>query len=185
MNISCDCGQFVAELVAFPKNTPGRLVCYCGDCQQFAEKLDRNDVLDDFGGTEVIPAYPKEITISSGSDLLACYQLSDKGLNRWATTCCNSPILNTRPNFPWAGIFHTAYKSKDPNALDELGDIRGRIYGRDAAPGAPFKISKTVAFKDFLTIMPFIIKGKFKKMHENSPFYESDNVTPVSKPTIL
>ncbi len=185
MKISCDCGSFRANLISFPKNTPGRLVCYCRDCQVYAERLGRQDVLDGYGGTEVIPVYPKEIEILQGVDTLKCYRLTKNGTYRWATSCCNSPILNTRAEFPWAGILHTAYTSSEPNALSTLGEIRSRINGQHALDGAPFKISEKIKFKDMLVVMPFIIKGKILQMHKGSPFFEADNVTPICKPEIL
>jgi hypothetical protein len=58
MKIQCECGAFSATLNAFPKATPGRLVCYCDDCQSYLHHLGRADLLDANGGTEVIPAYP-------------------------------------------------------------------------------------------------------------------------------
>ncbi len=183
MKISCDCGAFIAELTAFPKHTPGRLVCYCDDCQAYVKKIQRTDVLDEYGGTEVIPAYPKEIDIIQGIDTLKCYRLTTEGTYRWATSCCNSPILNSKPGFPWAGIFHTAYKK--PNALSKLGEVKSRIYGKYALAGAPFKISKKIAFRDMLVVMPFIIKGKILGMDKQSPFFDPDNKTPIVEPEIL
>lgn len=185
MKISCDCGSFVATLNSFPKNTPGRLVCYCDDCQSYLKKLARIDVLDEYGGTEIIPVYPKEIEIIQGLDKLKCYRLTEHGIYRWATSCCNSPIANTSPGFPWAGILHTAYTSHNPTALSELGEIKSRIYGKYALDGAPFKISKKISFRDMLVVMPFIVKGKVLGMHKNSPFFGSDNTTPICVPEIL
>ncbi len=183
MKISCDCGAFVAKLKDFPRNTPGRLVCYCDDCQAYAKKIQRTDVLDEYGGTEVIPVYPKEIEVIQGLDMLKCYRLSSKGVYRWATSCCNSPILNSKPGFPWAGIFNTAYK--DPAALSALGDVKARIYGKYALDGVPFKISEKIAFRDMLVVIPFIIKGKILGMDKKSPFFCSDNMTPIVEPEIL
>ncbi len=115
--------------------------------------------------------------------MLKCYRLSDKGVYRWVTACCNSPIFNTQPKLPWAGIFRTAYK--DPAALSALGAIKARIYGKYALAGAPFKISEKISFKDKLVVMPFLIKGKILGMDKKSPFFRSDNVTPIVKPEIL
>ncbi len=185
MKISCDCGAFIARLRSFPKNTPGRLVCYCNDCQTYVEKIKRTDVLDPYGGSEVIPAYPKEIEILQGLDTLKCYLLSEDGTYRWATSCCNSPILNTKPGFPWAGIFHTAYTNQNPTALSELGKIKSRIYGKYALAGAPFKISEEIAFRDKLVVIPFIIKGKLLRMDKDSPFFCADNATPIVEPEVL
>ncbi len=183
MEISCDCGAFVAKLKAFPRNTPGRLVCYCDDCQAYAKKIRRTDVLDQYGGTEVIPVYPKEIEIIQGIDVLKCYRLTTGGTYRWATSCCNSPILNSNPGFPWAGIFHTAYKNS--SALSKLGEVKSRIYGKYALNSTPFKISDKISFKDMLVVFPFIVKGKILGMDKNSPFFCTDNVTPIIKPEVL
>lgn len=185
MIISCDCGEFEAKLTEFPNNTPGRLACYCKDCQAYLQKIDRADVLDEFGGTEVIPAYPKDVEFVKGVENLKCKRLSPNGLYRWSTQCCNSPIGNTRPGFPWVGIYHSAYKVKDPNALNTLGEIKSRIFGRDAKDGAQFKISNKIGFKAMLAVMPFILKGKIKKMSEPSPFYLADGKTPISEPELL
>jgi len=185
MQISCDCGSFKAELLAFPKNTPGRLACYCRDCQSYLEKIDRADVLDDFGGSEIIPVYPAELKILQGKEHLKCYRLSEKGLYRWAAGCCNSPVLNTKPDFPWLGIFHTAYKKSDPSALESLGEIKSRIFGKYAKGQPPFVIADKLGFKALMTVMPFIIKGKLLKKATASEFFEDDGQTPIAEPEIL
>lgn len=105
MNIGCECGKFRAELEKFPGNTPGRLVCYCDDCQTYMHYLKRTDLLDSAGGTEIIPIYPSEMKILQGREVLKCIRLSPKGLHRWTTTCCNTPIGNIQPGFPWIASF--------------------------------------------------------------------------------
>jgi len=183
--IRCDCGEFKAILTAFPKNTPGRLACYCSDCQDFLLKINRLDRLDEFGGTEIVPVYPSEITFSQGKEQLQCNRLTEDGLLRWRTSCCNSPIANTRAGFPWIGLFHSAYTATDPESLTRLGNIKSRIFGRDAKKGAPFKISNKVSISDMFIVIPFIIKGKLFKKNKDSPFFESDGTTPICVPHVL
>jgi len=185
MQIACDCGQFKAELMAFPKNSPGRLMCYCDDCQQYLHKLERTDLLDDYGGTEVIPVYPADIKFLQGAEKLQCNRLAKRGNNRWSTTCCNSPIANTPAGIPWAGLFHQTYTRTDANFLEKLGTVRSRINGKYAREGVPFTISPKIGFTAMLTVMPFIIKGKLLKKHLNSPFFEADNRTPIHPPRVL
>lgn len=121
MKIECDCGKFKAELIKFAGNNPGRLVCYCDDCQSFAKKLGREDLLDPYGGTEIIPVYPNNYKIVEGEEFLQCNLLREKGLNRWSVTCCNTSVANTMPKFPWVGIIHKAYTNADPQCLEKLG----------------------------------------------------------------
>lgn len=185
MQISCDCGEFKAELAAFPKNTPGRLACYCKDCQAYLNRIERSDVLDEYGGSEIIPVYPNELKILQGKESLKCYRLSRKGLFRWTAGCCNSPLFNTKPGFPWTGIFHTAYTNSDPTVLQSLGAIKSRIFGRDATGQPPFKIANTLNVKAMLCVMPFVIKGKLLNKSRGSDLFESDELTPIVKPEIL
>ena len=78
-----------------------RFVCYCKDCQAFAHFLDRADVLDPAGGTDIFHMPPGRVKLTAGTDALRCLRLSNKVL-RWYTECCRTPIANTPagPGFP-------------------------------------------------------------------------------------
>lgn len=185
MKIQCDCGKFQALLKHFPKASPGRLVCYCDDCQSYAKKIGREDILDEFGGTEVIPAYPNDFVIQEGKEHLKCFKLSPKGLHRWTAACCNTPIVNTMPKFPWLGIPRNVYTNADSNALAAFGKVRSRIKGKFKTGDAPFKISDDLGFMDALTVIPFIAKGFIFKKFSSSPFLKDDGKTPMSEPHYL
>lgn len=185
MKISCDCGSFTAELTHVPGHTPGRLVCYCRDCQSYLERLGRGDLLDPYGGTEVIPAYPSEVRFTSGTNQLVCNRLTADGLYRWSTRCCHSPIANTRPGFPWAGFLHNTLRAGDTDNLDRLGPVRSRIHGRDAKGQPPFRISDKIDLRDMLTVFPFLLKGKLGGKGKNSPFFKADGVTPIFAPHLI
>lgn len=183
--IRCDCGRFKAELTHFPQHSPGRLVCYCDDCQRYLRALGREDLLDDYGGTEIIPVYPNEVRFVSGREVLQCNRLAETGLARWSTTCCNSPIANTKAGFPWVGIIHSAYTVEDPTVLQRLGAIRSRIMGKYKRGEPPFAVSEKMRLKDILTVAPFLLKGLLMKKTKGSPFFKGDGVTPISEPVIL
>ena len=159
MEIQCECGKFRAEVQAFPKNTPGRLKCYCDDCQSYLHYLRRGDLLDENGGTEVIPAYPADVKILSGREHLNCTRLSDKGMFRYSTSCCNTPVANTRPNTPWLGFLRRVYTVVDADLLDRtFGPVRSSIMGRFAKGTPPAGTPKTFNMKAFVTVMPFICR---------------------------
>lgn len=186
MEVQCECGEFRAELKAFPKNTPGRLVCYCDDCQSYLHYLKRGDLLDKNGGTEVIPAYPADVRILNGKEHLKCTRLSPKGMFRFSTRCCNTPIANARPNVPWIGFLRCVYTFKEANKLDTtLGEVRSRIMGRFAKGVPPAGTPKTFSLKAFLTVMPFILKGKLLKKLNPSPFFTEDGLTPIVRPSVM
>ncbi len=186
MDIQCECGRFRAKLKAFPDNTPGRLVCYCDDCQSYLHYLKRDDLLDANGGTEVIPAYPADVEILSGLEHLRCLRLSPHGTFRFYTSCCNTPIVNTRPKEPWAGFLRCVYTARDSHQLDQtLGPVRSRIMGRYAKGTPPAGTPEKFNLKAFVTMMPFILKGKLLKKSKPSPFFAEDGVTPIVAPHIL
>lgn len=186
MQIQCECGKFRAELTHFPRHTPGRLACYCDDCQAYLHHLGRADLLDAAGGTEVIPAYPSEVKILEGREVLRCLLLTEKGLPRWYTSCCRTPVANTRPGFPWVGFLHRVYSVKDPAYLERtFGPVRSRIQGRFAKGTPPKGTSSKLSVKDFFAVLPFLLKGALFGKAKNSPFFEKDGVTPIVAPKIL
>lgn len=186
MEIQCECGKFRAKLKAFPNNTPGRLVCYCDDCQSYLRYIKREDLLDVNGGTEVVPAYPADVEIINGLEHLKCTRLAPNGLFRFSTTCCNTPVANTRPNTPWIGLLSCVYTARDSNRLDQvLGPVRSRIMGRYAKGTPPAGTPAKFNMKAFVTVLPFILKGKLLKKVKPSPFFAENGVTPIVPPYVL
>lgn len=188
MDIQCQCGAFRARLKAFPQNTPGRLVCYCDDCQTYARHLGRADLLDANGGTEVIPAYPADVEILQGQQYLKCTRLSPKGLFRFSTTCCNTPVANLKPGAPWAGFSRGVYTARpgQAQALDEaLGPVRSRIMGRFAKGTPPADTASKINLKSMAAVLPFMLKGALQGKAKPSPFFGADGVTPVAPLTVL
>ncbi len=186
MEVQCECGKFRAELRAFPKNTPGRVVCYCDDCQNYLYYLEREDLLNINGGTEVIPAYPADVRILSGREHLKCLRLSPRGTFRFSTSCCNTPVANARPNTPWIGFHRVVYTVEGPDRLDEaLGHIRSSIMGRFAKGTPPAGTPDTFNLKAFVSVMPFMLKGKLLGKVMPSPFFTEDGQTPIVAPYVL
>lgn len=186
MDIQCECGKFAARLKAFPNDTPGRLVCYCNDCQTYLRHLGRADLLDANGGTEVIPAYPADMEVLRGREHLKCTRLSPNGLFRFSTACCNTPVANTRPGQPWLGLLRGMYTATGAQALDQtLGPVRSRIMGRYAKGTPPAGTPATFNLKAMATVMPFMLKGALLRKSRPSPFFAADGVTPVVVPYVL
>lgn len=186
MQIRCECGTFRADLTGLPRNTPGRLACYCDDCQTYLYALGRPELLDSAGGTEVIPVYPSEIKIISGHESLKCLRLSPQGLHRWSTTCCNMPIGNAKAGFPWMGIINRTFIVTDISYLEKtFGPIKSRILGRFARGTAPAGTSSKVKLSDMLVVLPFILKGLLRGSAKGSPFFKNDGKTPIVEPVVL
>jgi hypothetical protein len=184
MEIQCECGKFRAELTRFPRNTPGRLKCYCDDCQAFLHYLKRADLLDQNGGSEVIPSYPADVKLIAGKELVKCMRLSTTGMYRFSTACCNTPIANTDPKRAWVGFHRSMFTAKDPNLLDKaLGPVKCSIMGKHAKGTPPAGTPQTFDLKGMTIVMPYILKGIILGKAKPSPFFENGQA--VVTPTVL
>lgn len=184
MHIQCECGNFQAELTHLPAHTPGRLKCYCDDCQTYLHYLNRADLLDENGGCEVIPAYPAEFKILAGKEVVRCTRLHATGMFRFSTNCCNTPIVNTDPKRPWAGIHRRMFTAKDSNQLDQaLGPVKSSIMGKFAKGTPPAGTPQKFDFKGMTLVMPFLLKGTLLSKAKGSPFFENDQS--IAEPKVL
>jgi hypothetical protein len=184
MEVQCECGKFRAELNRFPKNTPGRLKCYCDDCQTYLHYLKRADLLDENGGTEIIPFYPADIKITAGQNLIKCVRLHPGGMFRFATACCNTPTANTDPKRPWAGIHRRMFTNKDTDILEKaLGKVKSSIMGKYAKGTPPPGTPQTYDFNGMRIVMPYILRGVFLGKSKPSPFFNDRE--PIVAPKVL
>lgn len=185
-NIQCDCGQFQIEISEFTDSTPGRAVCYCDDCQSFLHHLGRSELLDANGGSEVIPVYPRALKILAGREKLRCTRLSPKGLYRFSTACCKTPVANLAAGMPWAGISSRMFHQAGPGFLDHtLGPVKSRIMARFAYGTLPKNASMKLQPRDLAFVLPFMLKGILLGKKRPSPFFDTDGNTPVVTPEII
>jgi Family of unknown function (DUF6151) len=117
-----------AEGLRQPSWRGEQAVCYCKDCQAFAHFLERPDdaVLNELGGTELVATLPRHVHFTQGLEALVCMSLSDRGLLRWYTSCCNTPIGNTPRDFKisYVGLIHSCAAKRDPSLQDSFGPVR-------------------------------------------------------------
>ena len=92
--LRCRCGNVRGVAIEVAPSAGFRFVCYCQDCQVFAHFLERPDVLDAAGGTDIFQMPTGRVQLSAGTDAVRCLRLSRK-VFRWYTDCCRTPIGNT------------------------------------------------------------------------------------------
>jgi hypothetical protein len=147
-------------------------VCYCDDCQSFAHFLEGADrILDAHGGTDIFQLSPAKIEFTQGVEQLGCMRLTPRGMVRWYTACCRTPIGNTpaTQGLPFVGWIHLS-DGKD------LGPVRARVNARfargdrsqlDAYDRAPF----SMIFRFGKVLLGARLRGDGKR----SPFFEGDS----------
>jgi hypothetical protein len=164
-----------------------RLICYCDDCQAFARFLGHAEIMDSAGGTDIFQMAPARFEIAHEADALRCLRLSPKGLFRWYTDCCRTPVGNTLPRFPFVGVIHSFMDhAGDGRSRDEvLGEPLGAIHVRFALgalpPGAPRKASLGVIGRSARMMLGWWVGGLGKP----TPFFEPGTRAPRVAPRVL
>ena len=134
----CRCGEVRAIVSDASPRAANRVVCYCGDCQAFAHRLGRGDLLDANGGSDIVQIAPASLSFVQGQDHIVGLRLTSKGLYRWYASCCNTPVGNTlTPAVPFVGVIATAFDQGTQRADDVFGPPTGAIQGQHAIGKAP------------------------------------------------
>jgi hypothetical protein len=182
--LQCRCGT-LKGYVAHPERV-NRVVCYCRDCQAFAHFLGgASDILDAQGGSDVIQAIPANVTFIAGTEALACVRLSEKGLLRWYTKCCNTPIGNTVANYrvSFIGLVHSCLDTTGESLDASFGPVRMRSFTKSAkgAVNAP-SLSLIAGIARFAGM---VIRARIDGSYKRTPLFVASTGVPIVTPQVL
>jgi hypothetical protein len=175
--LSCRCGALRGSLQHPPAGI--HVVCYCDDCQTYARALGPAGLLDAHGGTDIFQTSPAAIRLEAGAEQLGLMRLSPKGLFRWHSACCQTPVANTlgNPRMPFAGVV-TAFIALSPEALREAVGPAVGIQGRFAIGGKPPGAHDTVPLSTLWQTGGLMLRGLFGGRHQPSPFFDPSTGQP-------
>jgi Family of unknown function (DUF6151) len=183
--LQCRCNTLQGYIT--PTGAASRAVCYCKDCQAFAHFLERPDdvVLNELGGTEIVATLPKHVHFTQGVEALVCMSLSDRGLLRWYTSCCNTPIGNTPRDFKtsYVGVIHSCLTQRAPSLQDSFGPVR-MVLQTNSAKG---KV-KSMPMSNVMTLMKImtsVISARLSGGYKSNPFFVEDLGAPIKQPRVL
>lgn len=131
--LRCRCGLVTGIAHDVTPQTGIHLVCHCIDCRAYAHAIGRADVITAHGGSGIFQLAPKQVRLKVPAGQLSCLRLSEEGLLRWYTTCCQTPVGNSlaKASAPFFGML-TAFMDLDEAGLVQvLGPPRG-ILGKAA-----------------------------------------------------
>ncbi|WP_425038385.1 DUF6151 family protein [Primorskyibacter sp. S187A] len=178
LKLSCPCGR-THWIVSAPRSGT-RLTCYCADCQTAARHVEA-DVLDEGGGSDILQVAAHQLSVEGAP--LALMRLSPKGLFRWHTSCCNTPVANSLP-FPhlsFAGVL-LANAQSGQDTLPKTAAVVNTVYAK-GRPGVPAKDRgmgrSVIAF--FRRSLAARMSGKWRE----TPFFTGPPWTPVAPPRVL
>jgi len=165
--------------------TVNRVVCYCDDCQAFAQQLGRADLLDAQGGSDIVQVAPASLTFVKGQDRIAGLRLTPKGLFRYHTTCCNTPVGNTlSPAIPFVGIVAQAFDRDGQHADQVFGAPAGAIFGK-CAIGEPAAGSTGLNLPLMLRAIAKVLGWRLTGQSWPHPFFRSNSREPMFPLTVL
>jgi hypothetical protein len=178
ISLRCKCGHVVGVADGVSPSEGLRFVCYCEDCRAFARFLDRPDVLDSAGGTDIFQLAPARVKLLSGVDALRCVQLSAQ-VFRWYADCCRTPLANTAgPSFPIIAISH-AFMDHDASGASRdaaLGPPLCRLYERSATGPLPTDAPPPPSLRVFIRRGVLLLRWRLRGLHRPNPFFDDRDV---------
>ena len=183
IGLRCRCGEVRATVTGASARTVNRVTCYCDDCQAFAHQLGRADLLNENGGSDVVQVAPATLRFTEGQDRIAGLRLSPKGLYRWHTTCCNTPVGNTlSPAVPFVGLMAQTFDV--PRIDDVVGPPTGAVQGKFAIGEAPagstgFKLSL------ILGVIAKVLGWRVTGRTWPHPFFARETKAPIYPVTVI
>ena len=179
--IGCQCGKVRGEVDLSRAYT--RATCYCKDCQAFSRYLNRPDMVDRCGGTDIVPMSPAGVRITDGLEHVICMSLSDKGRLRWHTACCQTPLGNTprSAKIAYVGMIMTCFDAA-PNMVEAALGPRNRIVLNTASATCTVRSTPLPFLLGGLSILRHIVVARFDGP-QPSPFFDAKG--PVRKPIVL
>ncbi len=132
LTLTCRCGTVTGQVRAITPRRGTRLVCHCADCQAFARHAGAAGIMDETGGTEIFQTLPGRVVFASGVDCLVPVRLSEKGLLRWMTRCCGTPMGNMLPTPKMRFVGLPVFALPDPEDRPAMGPILASLASADA-----------------------------------------------------
>jgi hypothetical protein len=180
--IRCKCGRVRGIARGVGPRTVNRSVCYCHDCRGFLHWLERDDLVDARGGTEIIQLARSRLEIEEGTDQIQCVRLSPKGLHRWYAQCCKTPLANTVPLIPFAGVARGLFDLSATSDESTLGRRVMSAHVGAAVGGSPPGTGLTL--RDALRLTRLLATWAVRRLGHPTPFFDRKN-RPVVTPYVL
>jgi hypothetical protein len=186
--LRCRCGRVRGVAREVAPSAGFRFVCYCSDCQAFARFLDRPDVFDAAGGTDIFQMPAGRLKLTAGIDAVRSLRFSSK-VFRWYTDCCHTPISNTAagPRLPVVALVHSFMSdTADGRSRDAiLGPPLCRIYERSAIGPLPLNAPPPPSLRVFANRAVKILGWWWGGLARPNPFFDELTKAPLCAPRVL
>lgn len=186
--LKCECTK-VEGVITMKAKAGNNIVCHCDDCQAFAKYLGKETViLNQNNGTELFQITPNKLKIHKGKENLSCVKLSPKGLIRWYTSCCKTPVANTiNGKLAFCGIFHQFMSfNKASMSKDEvLGRVVTKCMTKFAVGELPEDSHPKFPVSASLRVVKMLLSGILFGTSKPNELFDSHSLTPIVRPRVL
>lgn len=186
LQLECECKKVSGVIHSASPQSGNHLICYCKDCQAFANHLDpQSTTLNQYGGTRIYQCCSGSLEITQGQEHIACLRLTEGGLYRWYTSCCNTPIGNTLgKGMPFVGVIHR-FIPVDQEQEKKLGPILGSFHLKGATSRVPKEeLGPASEAKLTFRVLRKLLAWKLGSLGKGHPFFSKDG-EPIAKPEIV
>lgn len=183
VKLRCRCGSVRGTVDEVSPKTVNHVICYCDDCQTFANFLGTEGLTDAWGGSPIVQVGPARMHVTEGREHIRCVRLSPKGLFRFYTACCKTPIGNAMPPLPFVGI-PGMFLDVDEAASDATFGSRATIQGRFAKGNPPTPLEPKLSFRTMARTTKRLASW-FLFAKKPSPYFEASTNEPCVKPEVL
>jgi hypothetical protein len=131
---------------------------------------------------------PANVTLTEGAEHLRCVRLSEKGLFRWYTECCRTPVGNmVGARFPFIGLIQPFmdHDGVGRSREDALGKPLAALQGKFAVGGLPPGAHPTVPLALLARCARLIFGWWAGGKGAPSPFFDPKTKAPRVVPRIL
>lgn len=181
--LRCRCGKVRGSALNVSPTTGKHINCMCDDCQAYARFLGREDILDEHGGTPIFQLTPAQVRITQGQEQLRCVLLVPKGMPRWYTDCCKTPVGNTMGplavpfvGMPLAFIDWENVASTPEQLLGKPVGLMAKFAKNGAPLGAHAKVPPSFMLSAVLKLTMAYLRG----MAWPSPFASKETKTRIA-----
>lgn len=185
LTITCQCKKLRLEVSTPAGLYNNHFVCMCDDCQAYAHHIGAaGEVLDENGGTDVVPVFPARLKIVEGANHLKCVRLTEKGIYRWYAGCCQTPIANSLPaKMGYIGLITNSFSKEDYKKY--LGPTKAMVFaqfGKLPLPkGSHRRTAPVLIFTAIRKILEMLVRG----LRKPNPFFDAATDAPVVEPHVL
>ncbi|WP_281181494.1 DUF6151 family protein [Veronia pacifica] len=107
----------------------------------------------------------------TGQEHVHCVRLSPKGMYRWFTACCHTPLANSIPGFPFVGVFDHVFNDKQALS-NTAGPVLGAVHTRRAVGPIPESMKERHELTLIAGTLKKLLRWKLHGLTHPNPFHK-------------